>query len=102
MSVAPSHREVIGSDDECDPKYMPLGTVTLARATHTTRSTPTKVAPGVVSASQSEEERILDGTPYGSTTHSKDASDFEEVSGSEEVSGMRRLLLQLLYPVHVF
>lgn len=50
-SVAPSDRLVIGSNDECDPEYVPLGSVTPARATRTTRATPTKVAPNVVTAS---------------------------------------------------
>ena len=66
---------------------MPPGTVTPARAARTTRATPTKVAPGVVTASQSEDEHILTGMPSGSTTHSSDASGSKEVSGSEGFSG---------------
>ena len=50
---------VIGSDDECDPDYVPPGTLTPTRATRTTRSTTTKVEPGRVTASQSEESTYL-------------------------------------------
>ena len=82
-SVASSARLFIGFDDERDPEYVPPGTITPARAAHTNRATPTKVAPGVVTASQSEEEHILIGTPSGSATPSSDASGSEEVSGSE-------------------
>ena len=77
----PSARLIISSNDECDPEYVPLSTVTPARAAHTNRATPTKVAPGVVTASQSEEEHILIGTTSGSATPSSDASGSEEVSG---------------------
>ena len=50
-SVAPSARMVIGSDDERDPEYMPLGTSAPSRATRDPRATPKKVASGVVTAS---------------------------------------------------
>ncbi|TMX01079.1 hypothetical protein EJD97_025233 [Solanum chilense] len=62
-SGAPSARLVIGSDHERDPKYVPLGTSTPSRAA---RATPKKVASGVVTASQSDEERTLTDTPSGS------------------------------------
>ena len=67
-SVAPSARLVIGSDDEQDPEYMPPGTFTPARAARATKATPKKVASGIVTASQSDEELTLTGTPYGSAT----------------------------------
>ena len=50
-SVAPSARLVIGSDDECDPDYVPLGTSTPSRVARAARATPKKVASGVVTAS---------------------------------------------------
>lgn len=59
---------------------------------------PTKVGLDGVTTSQSEEERLLTGTPFGFATKSKrvyvsedssgyeEVSDFEEISGSEEAS----------------
>ena len=48
-----------------------------------------KVEPGGVTASQSEEERILTGTPsatqFEGASGSEDASDSKEVSSSEKV-----------------
>ena len=49
--VTLSARLVIGFDDEHDPKYVPPGTTTQARAARATRATPKKVASGIVSAS---------------------------------------------------
>ena len=49
--VAPSARLVIGSDDECDPEYVPLGTANPSRATRAPRATPKKVAFGIFTAS---------------------------------------------------
>ena len=60
-SVAPSVWMFISSNDERDPEWVPPGTLTPTRAVRTTRATPTKVAPGGVTASQSEEERIMAG-----------------------------------------
>ena len=78
----PSARLVIGSNDERDPEYVPPGTVTPTWVARTTIDTPIKVALGVVTASQSEEEHIMTSTPSGSATHSNDASGSDEVSGS--------------------
>ena len=64
-SVAPSARMVIGFDDERDPEYVPPGTSTPSRAACAARATPKKVASGVVTASHSDEERTLTGTPSG-------------------------------------
>ena len=64
-SVAPSARMVIGSDDERDPEYVTPGTSTPSRAARAARATPKKVASGVVTASHSDEERTLTGTPSG-------------------------------------
>ena len=64
-SVTPSARLVIGSDDERDPKYVAPGTSTQSRVAHAARATPKKVASAVVTASQSDEERTLTGTPSG-------------------------------------
>ena len=61
-SVAPSARMVIGSDDECDLEYVPPGTSTPSRAARAPRATTKKVASGIVTASQSDEERTLTGT----------------------------------------
>ena len=66
----------ISSDNECDPEYVPLGTLTSTRVARTTRAMPTKMAPGGVTAFQSEEERILTGTP------SRSAAQFEGAYGS--------------------
>ena len=44
-SVAPSNQMVIGLDNERDPKYVSLGTLTPTHAARTTRATPMKVAP---------------------------------------------------------
>ena len=73
-SVAPSTRMVIGSDDERDPEYVPPGTSTPSRTARTPRDTPKKVASSVVTASHSDEERILTGTPSGSATNEEGAS----------------------------
>ena len=62
-SVAPSARMIIGSDDERDPQYVPPDTSTPSRAARAPRATPKKVASGVVTTSQSDEERTLTGTP---------------------------------------
>ena len=45
------------------------------------------MALGVVTASQSDEERTLTDTPSGSATHEKGASGSLGVSWSEEASG---------------
>ena len=64
-SVAPSARMVIGFDDEHDPEYVLPSTSTPSRAARASRATPKKVASGLVTASQSDEERTLTGTPLG-------------------------------------
>ena len=84
-SVVPSARMVIGSDDERDPEYVPPGTSTPSRAARAIRATPKKVASGVVTASQSDEERTMTGTPSGSPTNEEGASGSLGVSWSEEV-----------------
>ena len=73
LSITLFSRLVSCSDDELDPEYVPLGTVTPVRAAHTTRANITKVGPCVIAASQSEEEHILTGTPSGFATHSSKA-----------------------------
>ena len=62
-SVTPSARMIISSDEQRDPEYVTPGTSTLSRAARAPRVTPKKVASGVVTASQSDEERTLTGTP---------------------------------------
>ena len=69
-----SPRLVIGSDNEPDPEYVPPGTATPSRAARAARATPKKVASNVVTASQSDEERTLTGTPSKSATHEEGAS----------------------------
>ncbi|TMW81878.1 hypothetical protein EJD97_007496 [Solanum chilense] len=69
-SVAPSASMVIGSDDERDPEYVPPGTSTPSRAARDPRATPKKVVFGVVTASQSNEERTLTDIPSGSNSTS--------------------------------
>ena len=86
-SVAPSACIVIGSDDERDPEYVPPGTSTPSRAARAPRATPKKVASGVVTASQFDEERTLTGTPSRSATNEERASGSLGVSWSEEASG---------------
>ena len=86
-SVAPSARMVIGSDEEHDPEYVPPSTSTPSRAARAPRAIPKKVASGVVTASQSDEERTLTGTPSGSATNEEGASGSLRVSWSEEASG---------------
>ena len=86
-SVAPSACMVIGTDDERDPEYVPPGTSTPSRAARAPKATPKKVASGVVTASQSDEELTLTGTPSGSATNEDGASGFLGVSWSEEASG---------------
>ena len=85
-SGTPSARMVIGSDDERDLEYVPPGTSTPACAAHTPRATPKKVASGVVTASKSDEECTLTGTPSGSATNEEGASGSLGVSWSEEAS----------------
>ena len=73
-------------DDERNPKYLPPGTSTPSRVAHAPRATPKKLASGVVTASQSDEERTLTGTPCGSATNEEGASGSLGVSWSEEAS----------------
>ena len=87
MSVAPSARLIIGSDDERDPEYVPPGTSAPSCAARAPRATPKTVASGVVTASQSDEERTLTGTPSGSATNEEGASGSLGASWSEEASG---------------
>ena len=86
-SVAPSARMIIGFDDERDPEYVPPGTSTPSRAARAHRATPKNVASGVVTASQSNKECTLTGTPSGSATNEEGASGSLGVSWSEEASG---------------
>ena len=78
---------VIGSDDDRDPEYVPPGTSTPSHAARAPRATLKKVASGVVTASQSDEERTLTGTPFGSATNEEGASGSLGVSWPEEASG---------------
>ena len=86
-SVAPSACLIIRFDDERDPEYMPPGTSAPSRATRASRATPKTVASGVVTASQSDEERTLTGTASGSATNEEGASGSLGVSWSEEALG---------------
>ena len=86
-SVAPSPCLIIGSDYEWDPEYVPPGTSAPSRAARAPRATPKTVASGVVTASQSDEERTLTGTPSGSATNEEGTSGSLGVSWSEEASG---------------
>ncbi|XP_069152623.1 uncharacterized protein, partial [Solanum lycopersicum] len=86
-SVAPSARLIIGSDDERDPEYVPPSTSAPSRAARAPRATPKIVASSVVTASQSDEERTLTGTPSGSATNEEGASGSLGVSWSKEASG---------------
>ena len=85
--LAPSASLVIGSYDERDPEYVPTSTSTQSRAARAARAIPKKVASDVVTASQSDEERTLTGTPSGSATNEEGASGSLGVSWSEEASG---------------
>ncbi|TMW96937.1 hypothetical protein EJD97_006518 [Solanum chilense] len=93
-SVTLSARLVIGYDDEHDPEYVPQGTTTPSRDARATRPTPTKVASGVVTASECDEEHTLINTPYGSATHEEGVSGWlgvllpEEASKSAEVPAL--------------
>ena len=77
----------IASDDERDPEYVPPGTSTPSCAARAPRATPKKVSSGVVTASQSDEERTLTGTPSRSATNEEGASGSLGVSWSVEASG---------------
>ena len=85
-SVAPSACLIIGSDDKRDPEYVPPGTSAPSRAARAPRATPKTVASSVVTASQSDEERTLTGTSYGSATHEEGASCSSGVSWSNVAS----------------
>ena len=85
-SVDPSARLVIGSNDEHDPEYVAPGTATLERAARATRSTLKKVAFGVVTTAQSDEERTVTGIPSGSATQVEGVSGSLGVFLSEEAS----------------
>ena len=78
---------VIGSDDERDLEYVPPGTSNPAHTAHIPRATSKKVASGVVTASQSDEERTMTGTPSGSATNEEGTSGSLGASWSEEASG---------------
>ena len=91
-SITPSARLVIGSDDERDPEYVPPGSSTHSHASRAPKATPKKVASGVVTASQSDKERTLTGTPSGSATNEEGASGSLGVSWSEEASESTEVL----------
>ena len=74
MYVAPSAQLVIGFNDEHNPKYLPPGTNISALAARAFRAMPKKLASGVVTASQSDEELTLTDTPSGSATYEEQAS----------------------------
>ncbi|TMX02551.1 hypothetical protein EJD97_021133 [Solanum chilense] len=84
--VALSAFLVIGSDYECDPEYVPPGTSTPSCVARAARTTPKKVASGVVTASQSDEELTLTGTSFGSATNEEGAFGSLGVLWSEEAS----------------
>ncbi|TMW83440.1 hypothetical protein EJD97_001678 [Solanum chilense] len=84
--VTLSARMFICSDDERDPEYMSPSTSTPSRAARATIATPKKVASGVVTASQSDEERTLTSTPSGSASNEEGVSGSLGVSWSEEDS----------------
>ena len=86
MYVAPCARMVIGSDDERDPENVPPGTSTPSRAACAPRATPKQVASGVVTASQSDEERTLTGAPSRLATNEEETFGSLGVSWSEEAS----------------
>ena len=54
--------------------HVPPETSTTSRASRATRATPTKVASGVVTASQYDKERTMTGTPSGSATNEEGSS----------------------------
>ena len=83
MYVAPSAAWSLGLMMSVT-EYVLQGTSTLSRATRAPRATPKKVASGVVTASQFDEERTLTGTPSGSATNEVGASGSLGVSWSEE------------------
>ena len=85
--VALSARMIIGSNDERDREYVPPGTSRPSRGARAPRATPKKVVSGVVTTSQSDEERTLTGTPSWSATNEEGASGSLGVSWSEEASG---------------
>ena len=91
-SVAPSTRLIIGSDDERDPEYVPPGTSAPSCAARAPRATPKMVASGVVTASQSDEERTQTCTPSGS------ASNEEELLALKEFRGWRKPPNMLRFP----
>ena len=66
---------------------MPPSTSAPSRAARAPKATPKAVASGVVTASQSDEERTLIGTPSGSATNEEGPSGSLGVSWSEEASG---------------
>ena len=66
---------------------MPPGTSTTSLVARAPRATPKKAVSGLVTASQSDEERTLSGTPSGSATNQEGASGSLGVSWSEEASG---------------
>ena len=76
-NVTLSNWLIIGSDDEHDQEYVPPNTRNPTHVTRPTRATPTRMAPDVVTASKSNEERIL----------TEGASSSVKASGSEEAFG---------------
>ena len=66
---------------------MPLSTSTPSLGARAPRATPKKVASGVVTASQSDEDRTLIGTPSRTATNEEGASGSLGLSWSEEASG---------------
>ena len=69
------------------PEYVPPGISTPSHIARASRAIPKKVASGVVTASQSYEERTLTGTPSGSATNEERVSGSLGVSWSEKASG---------------
>lgn len=90
-SVAPSRKLISSSGDDRDPEYVSLGTQNPTTAARVTWGTPKKVSLGVVMASQSDEERIVNITPSRYASGSEGSSGSKEASASELAHSTRSM-----------
>ena len=84
-SFSPLNGLIIVLHNQSDPKYVPPRTRTPTNVSYSTKATPTRAALSIVSASMSDDERMLTGTPSRYGEENEGASGSEDASCAEKV-----------------